>query len=124
MKYLMKENNISKEIFNSLSPLEAQIIKALKMGKKYRVKDIYTLVKNKASKSSFSVLLDRLYKKGLVDRSVETAKGGVRFVYVLKQNKERFERNIVDSMIDKVIKKFGPKAIVYFDENLKKRHEK
>ena len=120
----MKENNISKEIFNSLSPLEAQIIKALKMGKKYRVKDIYTLVKNKASKSSFSVLLDRLYKKGLVDRSVETAKGGVRFVYVLKQNKERFERNIVDSMIDKVIKKFGPKAIVYFDENLKKRHEK
>lgn len=117
----MKSNFITKEVLDSLSPLEIKIINALISGKNYRVKDIYALVKNKASKSSISVILDRLFQKGLVKRTVENAKGGIRFIYTLEQNKERFEKSVVDEVVNSAIKKFGSKAVVYFNESLKKR---
>lgn len=117
----MKSNFIVKDIIDSLSPLEADIIKVLSPDKKYRTRDIYALVRNKASKSSVSVILDRLYQKGIVNRSVETARGGIRFVYTLEQNKEKFERRIVENVVNSIIRKFGSKAVVYFNESLKKR---
>lgn len=120
----MKAHSIAKDMLDSLSPLEADIIKAIAPYRKYRSKDIYALVKNKASKSSVSVILDRLYKKGLVSREVETARGGIRFIYTLKQSKERFEKSIIDNTVNALIKKFGSRAIVYFNESLKKKGEK
>ena len=117
----MKANFIIKESIDSLSPLEVEIINVLIPDKKYRAKDIYALVKNKASKSSISVILDRLYQKGLVKRNVENAKGGMRFVYMLEQNRERFEKGVVQNVVDSVIKKFGSRAFVYFNESLNKR---
>ena len=120
----MKSNFITKNVLDNLSPLEVEIINVLVPDKKYRVKDIYALVKNKASKSSISVILDRLYQKGLVNRIVENAKGGIRFVYTLEQNKERFEKSVVDEVVNSVIKKFGSKAVVYFNESLEKRNSK
>lgn len=120
----MKSNFITKEVLDSLSPLEMETTNALAPGKTYRVKDVYSLVKNKASKSSVSVILDRLFQKGLVNRTVENARGGIRFVYTLEQNKERFEKSMVDEVVNSVIKKFGSKAVVYFNESLKKRSPK
>ena len=120
----MKSNFITKGVVDSLSPLEVKIINILKPDKKYRAKDIYALVKSKASKSSISVILDRLYRKGIVSRTVENAKGGMRFVYVLEQDKERFEKSVVENVVDSVIKKFGSKAVVYFNESLKKMDAK
>ena len=120
----MKSNFITKEVLDSLSPLELEIINGLVHGKSYRVKEIYSMVKNKASKSSISVILDRLFQKGLVNRTVENARGGIRFVYILEQNKERFEKSVVDNIVNSVIKKFGSKAVVYFNESLKKRGAK
>ena len=117
----MKSNFITRGVIDSLSPLEIEIINVLNPDKKYRVKDIYAMVKGKASKSSISVILDRLHQKGLVKRTVESAKGGMRFVYVLEQNKERFEKSVVENVVDSVIKKFGSKAVVYFNDSLKKR---
>lgn len=117
----MKSNFITKEIMASLSPLESEIIKVLVPNKKYRTRDIYALVRNKASKSSVSVILDRLYQKGLVNRSVETSRGGMRFVYTLEQNKEKFERRIVENVVNSIIQRFGSKAVVYFNESLRKR---
>ena len=120
----MKSNFITREVLDSLSPLELEVISSLVAGKNYRVKDIYALVRNKASKSSISVILDRLYQKGLVKRDVENARGGIRFVYKLEQNKERYEKSIVDEVVNAVMRKFGPRAIVYFNESLKKRGQK
>ena len=117
----MKSNFITKDVVDSLSPLEVDIINALVPDKKYRVKDIYAMVKSKASKSSISVILDRLYQKGLVSRTVENAKGGMRFIYTLEQSKERFEKSVVENVVESVIKKFGSKAVVYFNESLNKR---
>ncbi len=117
----MKSNFMTREILDSLSPLEARIIGIMKLGEKFRAREIYAALSNKASKSSVSVILDRLHKKGIVSREVETAKGGIRFIYTLEQDKERFERSIVDGVIDSITKKFGSKAIVYFNDSLKKR---
>jgi len=120
----MKGHSIARDLLDSLSPLESDIIKAIAPNKKYRTKDIYALVKDKASKSSISVILDRLYQKGLVSRKAETAKGGIRFIYTLKQDKERFEKGVVDGIVGTLIKRFGSRAIVYFNESLKKRGKK
>ena len=120
----MKSNFIVKDVINSLSPLEADIIKSLSPDNKYRTKDIYTLVKNKASKSSVSVILDRLYQNGLLKRYVENAKGGIRFVYTLEQNKEKFEKRVVEKVVNSVIQRFGSNAVVYFNESLRKRGKK
>ena len=117
----MKGHSIARDLLDSLSPLESDIIKAIAPNKKYRTRDIYALVEKKASKSSIPVILDRLYRKGLVNREVETAKRGIRFIYTLKQNKERFEKNVVDNVVNTLIKRFGSKAIVYFNQSLKKR---
>ena len=117
----MKSNFMTKEVLDSLSPLEVRIIGMMKPKKKYRVREIYASLKDKLSKSSTSVILDRLHKKGLVSREVENAKGGLRFIYTLEQNKEKFERSVVDEIIDSITRKFGSKAIVYFNDSLKKR---
>ena len=87
----------------------------------YRSKNIFALIKHKASKSSVSVILDRLHQKGLVKRDVESARGGMRFVYELEKDKERFERSVVENVVDSVIKKFGSKAVVYFNDSLKRK---
>ena len=120
----MKSVFMAKGVMASLSPLEAEIIKKLASSKRYRTRDIYALVKNKASKSSVSVILDRLYRKGLVNRTVETAKGGIRFVYTLEQNEEKFEKKVVENVVDSIIQRFGSKAVVYFNESLRKRGKK
>ncbi|MBI2664658.1 BlaI/MecI/CopY family transcriptional regulator [Candidatus Woesearchaeota archaeon] len=112
------------EVADSLSPLESRIIMALKPGKKYRAKDIYMIVRGRASKSSVSVIMDRLFRKGLVKREVETARGGIRFVYALEKDREMFERNAVEKVVDSLVDKFGSKAIVYFNEALEGRAKK
>lgn len=120
----MKSTFIGKDIIHSLSPLEKDIINLMKPNKKYRTRNINALVNDKASKSSVSVILDRLYKKGLVKRNVENARGGIRFIYTLEKNKERFEKSIVDNLVNLIVNKFGSKAVIYFNESLKKRSKK
>ena len=68
----MKLNTITKELSKILSPLETEIIKVLSKNKTYRVNEIYKILKrkNKVAKSSVSVLLERLYEKGLFSMSL------------------------------------------------------
>ncbi len=119
----MKNNFITKEVLETLSPLESDVINIMDFDRGYRVKELYNLVKKKkkVAKSSISVILDRLYKNGLVKRHTENAKGGIRFIYRLEEDKERFERRIVDRTIATLLDKFGSKAIVYFNDSLAKK---
>ena len=119
----MKLNTITKELSKILSPLETEIIKVLSKNKTYRVNEIYKILKrkNKVAKSSVSVLLERLYEKGLVTRTTENCQGGVRFVYNLSQNKEDYEKKIIESTLNKLIERFGNKTLVYFNDDFNKR---
>ncbi len=113
-------------IIKSLSPLESSVIQILKTNKKYSSQEIYELIKkkNKVSRSSIPVILDRLYIKGLLTRETETARGGIRFLYELQLNKEKFERRVVENTVNNLIKRFGEKAVVYFNESVSKQKRK
>ena len=114
----MMKNKFLTNAIPALSPLEAQVISLMQPQAKYSAADLYTIVcrQRKVAASSVSVILDRLYQKGLVARETETARGGIRFRYSLETNKERFERKVVESTVNTLVKKFGSKAIAYFNE--------
>lgn len=122
----MKTLPFADDIIKKLSPLEMEVIELVHEGKKYGAADIYILLsrKMKVAKSSISVVLDRLYKRGLLQRESETARGGIRFLYSLEHSIERFERNVVENTVNAIVQKFGTKAIAYFNESFNTRKKK
>ena len=115
----MKANFLTPDLLQALSPLENDIVTIMQAQKQYGAAEMYTLIskKKKVAPSSVSVILDRLYKKGLVSRETETARGGIRFRYRLEANKERYERTMVENTVNLFVKKFGAKALAYFNES-------
>lgn len=107
--------------FNSLmSPLEQDVLRVLWPDKKMRVREIHGKLKQKVALSSVAVICDRLHDKGIVDRKIETARGGVRYVYHPTQDKKSFEKSVVEKTVNKLIDAFGQTAVSYFNERFKK----
>ncbi len=110
--------------FNTvLSPLERDILGKLWPDKKLRVREIYDKLKGtrKLALSSVAVLLDRLHEKKIVERKIETARGGVRYIYSPRKDKEHFEASVVEKTVNKLIQSFGETAVAYFEERFAKR---
>ncbi len=105
-----------------LSPLEVDTLKILWQGQRMRVRDIYEILKpkKKVALSSVAVILDRLHEKGIVDREIETGKGGLRYIYFPLKDKRQFERSIVENAVDRLIDRFGKVAVSYFNERFKR----
>ena len=106
-----------------LSPLERDILGKLWPDKKLRVREIYDKLKTKRklALSSVAVLLDRLYDKKIVERKIETARGGVRYIYSPRKDKEGFEASVVEKTVNKLIQSFGETATAYFEERFAKK---
>lgn len=115
----MKTTLFTQELIKTLSPLEKEVIGILEKEKKYGAASIYAILskKMKVAQSSISVVLDRLYKKGLLRRETETARGGMRFLYSLEKDSNRFEQKVVENTVNALIKKFGENAVAYFNES-------
>lgn len=109
--------------FNVLSPLEGDVLNVLWPDRQMRVRDIYKLLKKdrKVALTSVAVILDRLFEKGVVDRKIETARGGLRYVYFPKKDKKQFEKSVVEEAVNKLIAKFGDVAVSYFNERFVKK---
>ena len=109
--------------FAVLSPLESDVLKILWLNKKLRVREIYNKLKNKrkVALTSIAVILDRLHERSLVNRTLETTRGGIRYIYSAKKDKEQFERSIVKKTINSLINKFGDTAVTYFNERFSKK---
>ncbi len=118
----MRGRHLEKETVTVLSPLEEDILTVLWKKQQARVREIYITLKQKRklALSSVAVLLDRLYTRGIVDRRVETARGGPRYIYFQKQDKKAFEQSVVESTVNKLIATFGENALSYFTERFKK----
>lgn len=87
-----------------------------------RVRDIYQkLAKKGIALTSIAVILDRLHKRGLVDRNMETCRGGTRYLYFPKKDIKKMEEQFVKNAVEEVIRKFGDSAITYFGEKYMKR---
>lgn len=109
--------------FDILSPLEADVLEQLWPGRKLRVREIYRLLRQhgrKVALTSIAVILDRLFEKGVVDRAIETARGGLRYVYFPRKDRRQFEASVVEETVNKLIGKFGNVAITYFNERFVK----
>ena len=120
---MVKIKNIKTNIECVLSPLEADILRAIWPNKTMRVREVYNKLKKKkkVALSSVAVLLDRLYEKKVVDRKIETARGGLRYLYFPIKTKMQFEKSIVESTVDKLIERFGSTAVSYFNERFKEK---
>ncbi|MBS3117746.1 BlaI/MecI/CopY family transcriptional regulator [Candidatus Woesearchaeota archaeon] len=112
-----------KKFESILSPLEADVLRMLWPDKKMKVKEIHTKLKTKrkVALSSVAVILDRLHTKKIVDRQMETARGGVKYTYHPLHNKSSFERHIVEDVVNKLVHRFGNNAIAYFQERFTKK---
>lgn len=106
-----------------LSPLESDVLRVLWPDKKLKVRQIYDVLKHKrkVAVSSVAVILDRLHEKGVVNRDVETARGGMRYIYFPKQDRKQFEESVVETAVNKLIDAFGPTAVSYFNGRFGKK---
>ena len=115
---IMKENVTA--FGELLSPLEQDALRVLWPDKKLRVREIHKQLKKKVALSSVAVILDRLHDKNIVGRDVETARGGVRYVYFPSQDKASFEKSVVEKTVNKLIEAFGTNAVAYFNDRFKR----
>ncbi len=112
--------------FDVLSPLESDVLDVLWPDRQMRVRDIYKLLRKerKVALTSIAVILDRLFEKGVVDRKIEAARGGLRYMYFPKKNRKQFETSVVEETVNKLISKFGEVAVSYFNERFVKGKRK
>jgi predicted transcriptional regulator len=105
-----------------LSTLESDIMNILWKRNPLKVKELYGLLKkkHKVAQTSIAVTMDRLYEKKIVDRKIESGRGGLHYLYYPSKTKQEFEKTVVDQTVNKLIEAFGPTAVSYFDERFKK----
>ena len=106
-----------------LSPMESNILSALRTLKTGRVKNVHSRIrgKNKLALTSVAVGLDRLHKKELVSRVVELGRGGPHYIYSCDKSKEDFEKSVLEAAVDKLLENFGDTAVSYFNERFSKK---
>ena len=106
-----------------LSPLEADVLSILWTRKQIRVREIYNKLKGKrkVALTSVAVILDRLYKKKFVARSVQVGRGGHHYIYSSKVSKDDFEHSVLHETVNKLIENFGDVAVTYFNERFVKK---
>jgi len=104
-----------------LSPLERDVLCVLWPNRQLRVREIHGKLKRKVAVSSVAVICDRLHDKGIVARKMETARGGVRYVYYPAQDEQTFERTVIEKTVNKLIDAFGQTAVSYFNDRFMKR---
>jgi len=107
-----------------LSPLEESVLAVLWRLQSARTCDVHRELKRRrkrTTKSSVAVILDRLYKSGLLLRQMSVGRGGIHYIYSVKTSKEQFERSVIGSVVDRLIDAFGSNAVSYFNERFSKK---
>ncbi|MBI4148632.1 BlaI/MecI/CopY family transcriptional regulator [Candidatus Woesearchaeota archaeon] len=107
-----------------LSPLEKQILEVLWQERRLKVRNIHDRIKGKAALTSVAVALDRLHKEGIVGRSIETGRGGLRYVYFPEKSRQEFEQSVVERAVKGLVDRFGTKAVAYFAERFERGNKK
>lgn len=98
-----------------LGPMESAIMEVMWGKNRATAKEIFETL-NEGKRSSISILLQRLCEKGLLYREQEVAKGGKRYMYFVKVDKETFERHVVEIIIDSLMDSFEERLREYLQE--------
>lgn len=99
-----------------LSPLETDTLLLLWKLEQARVRELHRLLKRnrKVALTSVAVILDRLYQKDIVARTVEKGRGGGHYIYYPKTSRQKFEESVIDHTVNKLMNNFGHVAANYF----------
>ena len=80
----------------ALGKLEREVIEEIWKRGEANVRDVYVAFGGRAAYTTLMTTLDRLYKKGLLERRKE----GRAFLYGPRVSREEFERGVAKDMID------------------------
>ncbi len=92
-----------------LSQLESEIMAIMWREKHATARTVHTLIKNKhnVNRSAVNAAMNSLCKRGLLCSSISKGKGGLKYIYKVKVSRRRFEREVVEKMLDSLIGSFG-----------------
>lgn len=113
--------NPHKEGFQTvLSPIESEIILIMWREKRATVRTVQTLLGNKTSvkRSSVNAAMKSLCERGLLTSSVSKGKGGLKYVYRVKVSRRSFENEVVEKVLDSLLKSYEKKAKKMMREKL------
>ncbi len=116
--------NPHKEGFQTvLNPIESEIILIMWREKRATVRTVQTLLGNKTTlkRSSVNAAMKSLCERGLLTSSVSKGKGGLKYVYKIKVSRRGFENEVVEKVIDSLLKCYEKKAKKMMREKLGRR---
>ncbi len=116
--------NPHKEGFQTvLNPIESEIILIMWREKRATVRTVQTLLGNKTSlkRSSVNAAMKSLCERGLLTSSVSKGKGGLKYVYRVKVSRRGFENEVVEKVLDSLLKCYEKKAKKMMREKLGRR---
>lgn len=120
----IKKIDLEKKSIGIFSPLQSSILEVLWKNDGQKVRNIHSRLKGKGvALTSVAVDLDRLHKKGVVSRTVETGRGGPHYIYSVNENKQELEESIVAGTVNKLIERFGSVAVDYFNERFSRKNK-
>ncbi|WP_456367244.1 BlaI/MecI/CopY family transcriptional regulator [Thermococcus sp.] len=99
-----------------LPPLEAEVMEHMWKVYVATAGQVYEELKKKhpeIRRSTVSIVMNRLCEKGLLKRSVERGRGGMRYVYAITTTKEEFEQKVVQSILEALINNFREATYAY-----------
>jgi len=102
-----------------LPPLEAEIMEEMWKLRVATAGNMYEVLKERhpeIRRSTVSILMNRLCERGLLKRSVETGRGGMRYVYSITTTKEEFEERVVKSILDALMVNFKEATYAYLSK--------
>lgn len=105
-------------INKSISELEQQTMNIVWMLKKCSVRDVLTRLntRKKLAYTTVATLLQRLHKKGLVNRNNKH----LTLLYSPKMSKELYGRQLAEQLTNDFLKSFGDTGIASFAESIDK----
>ena len=119
--FSIKEYKLTEDKLESIfGSLETQVMKKIWQHKEpVKVRDIYEELKKerKIAYTSVMTTMNNLHEKGILDRDVQTGRGGLLYIYWPKLSRTQVESTIVERVLDSLIKNFSESVTSYLMEN-------
>ena len=99
--------------------MEAEVLRVLKKFERASARTIFEELgkQRPIAYTTVSTTLDRLHRKGLVERDEESGRGGIRYVYIYPVN-PAIQKRFVGKMVDRLVTAFGPSVVNSIYERL------
>jgi len=111
-------------IKSELGPLELTIMQLMWKNISSTVREIYELLskERKIALTTISTTMNRLFKKGLLTREIHTGKGGLFYIYNIKETKKGFEQKISRNLAKQIVKSYGNTASMKIIQEISKNY--